>query len=415
MRRLILFALTLLTAAACQTAPGEVQRAEAPELLRAVPSDALTVGVFGRCDRALEQMLDSASVLRSLDYGKLGKHRAVIALCDVGSIAPLLIVETDKSEPGSGLRAATDTLPQTAALAAQADSMKLFSAQLAISRHNALLLSPSATVLTVVQRHLSSETSILDAPYFDGVLDVMGGSDAIAWRNGGAAKLFPLQLCSIPRKQLTAFIKGAAEWTVSTGDKLHTVQPQAERYYCNFLNAAGDGQSRLGTAFPLDAELIIDIPIADGQQWRRSYETLMDARVELESYNKTIQALKKSTGKSPLDWEKELGVQEVVFVATPEYSLNMVRCSRSGKRDGVKANPASGFVRAIYGEPFAAGDSCCIRSGKWIISGPRAVLDTLTLGTMKNWPAKAAAVVQVPGRRLSWTKENIILWQDSNR
>ena len=108
-------------------------------------------------------------------------------------------------------------------------------------------------------------------------------------------------------------------------------------------------------------------------------------------------------------------MQEVVYVATPEYSLNMVRCARSGKREGVQSNHAKGFVRALYGEPFSAADSCCIRSGKWIISGPRAVLDTLVLGSEKGWPAKAAAVVQVPGRKLTWTKDNIILWQDSNR
>lgn len=415
MRRLILYALTLLAAVACQAVSGDAQRASAPEMLRAVPSDALCVGVFERCDNAMEQMLDSASVLRSLDYGKFGRHRAVVALCDVGSIAPLLIVETDKAEPGEGLRAATDTLPQTLSLAAQADSFKVFSAQLALSRHNILLLSPSATVLTVVHRHLSSETSILDAPYFDGVLEAMGTADAIAWRNSGAAKLFPLQLCSIPRKQLVAFIKGASEWTVAAGGKLHTVQPQAEKYYCNFLGVIEDGPSKLGSAFPGQAELVIDLPIADVPAWRRAYETLMDARVELEAYNKNIQALKKTSGKSPLDWEKELDVKEVVYVATSEYSLNMVRCGKSGKQDGVKKNPASGFVRALYGEPFNPADSCCIRSGKWIISGPRAVLDTLTLKTSKNWPATSVAAIQVPGRRLTWTKDNIILWQDSNR
>ena len=160
----IYLAAALVLAGACGksviSGPGEP-----PELLKAVPADALTVGVFGRCDHGLEQMLDSTSVLRSLDYGKLARHRAAIALCDVGSIEPLLILETGKTEPGSGLRAATDTLPQTAALAAQADSMRLFNAQLALSRHNVLLLTPSATVLTVVQRHISSETSILDAPY----------------------------------------------------------------------------------------------------------------------------------------------------------------------------------------------------------------------------------------------------------
>lgn len=414
MRRFIIASMLLL-ACACQSGPGENKATEAPELLRAVPADALAVGVFGHCDRALAQMLDSASVLRSIDYGKLARNRAVLALCDVGSVAPLLVIETGKAASGEGLRAATDTLPQTSFVAAQADSMKIFSEQIALGRHNALLLSTSATVLTVVKRHIGSETSIVDAPYFDGVLDIAGNADAIAWRNGTAAKLFPLELCSIPRKQLVAFLKGATEWTVAAGDRFHTVQPQAEKYFCNFLGTIADGQSKLGAAFPVEAELIIDLPIADGKQWRQSYETLMDARVELEDYNKRLQALKKSSGKNPLDWEKELDIREVVYVATPDYTLNMVRCGKNGKTGGVQVNPASGFVRALYGEPFNAADSCCIRDGKWLVSGPRAVLDTISFGTGRNWPGRAAAIVQAAGRRLTWTQENIILWQDSNQ
>ena len=49
---------------------------EAPELLKAVPSDALCVGLFGRLDHGMEQMIDSLSALRSLDYGKLSRSRA---------------------------------------------------------------------------------------------------------------------------------------------------------------------------------------------------------------------------------------------------------------------------------------------------------------------------------------------------
>jgi len=417
MRRLwsyLFFAAALALTVACGKSVISSQ-GEPPELLRAVPADALTVGVFGRCDHGLEQMLDSASVLRSLNYDKLSRHKAVIALCDVGSITPLLIIETGKAEPGEGLRAATDTLPQTSALAAMADSMKVASAQLALSKHNILLLSPSTTIITVVRRHLSTETSILDAPNFDGVLEAMGSADAIAWRNSGAGKLFPLSLCSISKKQLSSFLKGATEWTVGTGDRLHTVQTPAERYYCNFLNAVTEGESKLAGAFPEEAELVIDLPVTDLKLWRQSYETLMDARVELEAYNKRLQDLKKASGKNPLDWEKELGIKEVVYVATENYSLNMVRCSKSAKREGVQPNHAGGFVRALYGEPFNPADSCCIRQGKWLISGPRAVLDTLKLGNKRSWPSKAAAIVEADGRRLTWTKENNILWEDSNR
>ena len=419
MRRLYLVLAAALTLAACAGSHGEGPAAEAPEMLRAVPSDALSVGIFSRCENAMANMLDSTSVLCRLGYGKLARQKAVIAMCDVGSLEPLLIIETGKLRHEGGVPVA-DTIPQAASLARQADSLRLSSAQLALDKHNILLISPSATVMTVVRRHLASESSILDAPDFDGVLEAVGGSDAIIWRNAGAAKLFNREICSIPRRKLIGFLKGATEWTVLCGDKLRTVQPQTERYLCNFLDAAGDGQSKLGSFFPPEPELLIDIPIADRQEWRRQYETMLDARVELEGYEKRIAALRKATGKSPLDWEKENDIQEVAYVATKDWTINMVRTAKAAKGSGkgrseVLPNPRTGFVAALYGEPFSSADSCFVRHGNWIVSGPRAVLDTLRPATVKGWPAKAAAVVQVPGQRLTWTKENKTLWQDSNR
>ena len=409
---------TLLAAAACTQEPGHTS-ADAPEILRAVPSDALCVGIFGRCDHAAARMLDSTSVLRKLDYGRLGRQKSVIALCNVGSIVPLLIIETGKAKAGGddaeGLRPATDTLEQTAALASRAAELNLFCEQLAVGSHNAILISPSATVTTVVKRHLSNSTSILDAPYFDRALEAMEANDAIAWRNSGADKLFVTPLCSIPRRQAGSFIKGAAEWTVANGKRLTTIQPEAEKYYCNFLAATEAGRSKLGAAVPQGAELIIDIPIDNQASWRKSFETLQDARVQLESYNKRLQHLKKATGKSPKDWEKELGICEVAYIAGNGYRLNMIRTAKAGKQKEVAANPCTGFVRALFSEPFSDADSCYVCRGNWIISGERSVLDTLQFQPVPNWPDKASAVVQAAGKRLTWTKDNYILWEDSNQ
>lgn len=363
-------------------------------------------------------MTDSTSILRNLDYGKLGRQKSVIALCNVGSIVPLLIIETGRAKAGGedaeGLRAATDTLDQTASLAGRAAELNLFSEQIAVGGHNAILISPSATVTTVVKRHLSTSTSILDAPYFSQALNAMVSSEAIAWRNSGADKLFSTELYSIPRRQASSFIKGAAEWTVANGNKLTTVQPEAEKYFCNFLAATEPGRSKLGNSVPEGAELIIDIPIADLAAWRKSFETLQDARVQLESYNKRLQRLKSTYGKSPKDWEKELGICEAAYIAGNGYRLNMIRTAKAGKQKDVAANPCPGFVRALFGEPFNDADSCCVCRGNWIISGERSVLDTLQLKTIKSWPDKASAVAQVPGKRLTWTKDNFILWEDSN-
>ena len=173
--------IVVLFTASCGGGAPAASNGEAPELLRAVPSDALSVGVFSRLEKGLPEMVDSNSVLFNLDYGKLSRARAAVALCNVGSLAPLLVIEAGK--------AGADTLDAAAAVIAAADSLKISSSLVTLQSRNALLLSPSATVITVCGRHLAAETSILDAPDFGGVVDALTGSDAIIYRNSGASKL----------------------------------------------------------------------------------------------------------------------------------------------------------------------------------------------------------------------------------
>ena len=379
---------------------------EIPELLKAVPSDALSVGVFGRLENGLEQMVDSTSVLRSLDFGKLSRARAVVAVCNVGTVAPLLVVEAGKC--------GGDTLSAVPSLLAQADSLRISAEFVALGAHNALVFSPSATVETVAARHIVSESSILDASHFASALEVLGPQDAVIYRNAGASKLFGFDLCSVPRKTLNAFIRDASEWTVVSDGKVDCVQPESGRYFCTFLQGLGDGQSKLASAWPSRAELVVDLPIADLAAFRKSYEAWRDARVELEQYQKRIQAL-KDKGKSPLNWEKELGIKEVAYVAAPGFRVNMVRTSKGPQTEEVVSNPYAGFISALYGDLFNPADSCLVRRGEWLLSGERAVLDTLTLGAVKpeNWPGRASLVLDTPDWRITSTKQSIRIWNSA--
>ena len=194
---------------------------EAPELLKAVPSDALCVGLFGRLDHGMEQMIDSLSALRSLDYGKLSRSRATIALCDIGSVCPLLIIEAGK--------AGADTLESVRSLLDMADTLKLGAALLELDTHDALLLSESSTVITIARRHVASESSILDAPDFPLVLDVLTGADAIVLRNRGANRLQRAGFGPLSPKTVAAFVRDAAEWTVLSGGRLWPVCPDSDR------------------------------------------------------------------------------------------------------------------------------------------------------------------------------------------
>ena len=256
MRKLILYAILILAVCSCgqngQSGQSAQKAGEAPELLRAVPSDALAVGVFSHCDKGLQAFTEQALALVFVDYGKMVRNKAAIALCDVGSLTPLLVLETGRAE--------ADTTAAVADLLAQADSLKLSTAIVSLDKHNALLLSPSATVIKVALRHLASETSILDAPYFASIEE--NGQDFIAYRNRGAGKLFSFGLQGVDPKKLTAFIRDAAEWTVVTGDRLRLVQPQTGKYFGNFLDSIEEAPSSFARICLAGAETIVAFPVA---------------------------------------------------------------------------------------------------------------------------------------------------------
>ena len=410
MRKCVLILLIAVSCAglhSCAEGAAGVSQ-EAPELLKAVPSDALCVGLFGRLDHGMDQMIDSLSVLRSLDYGKLSRARAAIALCDIGSICPLLIIEAGKVD--------ADTLENVRSLLDLADTLKLGSALLELDTHKALLLSESSTVITIVNRHVSSESSILDAPDFPLVLDVLTGTDAVVLRNRGANRLQNAGFGPLNAKTVAAFVREAAEWTVLSGGRLLPVCPDSGRYFTNFMSSLSEAPSKLSSAFPEGAVAIVDMPVNDLKEWRSAYEGWLDARIELEAYQKRIDALKKAAGKDPLNWEKELGVKEVACVMMPQGTLNMIRTARSASSEGVQTNPYKGFARALYGSLYNSADSCFVRHGVWFISGDRALLDSLKLGSARpsGWPAAAKVVSWSKDNQINWTKDNIKIW-DSNR
>ncbi len=411
MRRCVLILLIIVASFGLQScaenAPGTPQNV--PELIKAVPSDALCLGLFSRLDNGLETMVDSSSLLRTIDYGRLARSHAAIALCDVGSIAELLIIEAG--------RTGSDTLEIANKIMVQADSLKLSHSILPVGSHNALLLSTSSTVITIAGRHVASESSILDAPYFQDVLGTLPGGDAVVLRNRGALRLFPKGFGPLSRRETASCVRDAAEWTVLSDGYLYPVAPELGRYFCNFMQALPGGPSKLQTAFPEGAAAVFDIPLGPGDQWRKAYEAWLDANIELEQYEKRIQSLSKASGKNPLDWEKEQGVKEIACVMMPDGTVNMVRTSKAQQAEGVQKNPYAGFVRALYGSAFNASDSLCLRNGSWLISGSnKTLLDSLKIGSEKpaQWPSSSKVVAWSADGQINWTKDNIRIW-DSNR
>ena len=406
--------LALLAAAlalpSCAPSGGGASSGDVPLLLGGVPSDAVFVAISPRLDHALEASLDSASLLRSLDYGKLVRNAGAVALCDIGSIVPLALLDLGKHAP--------DTAAPVRTLVAGADSLKLYPEITEIDGHDVLLMTPSETVMTVVKRHLASESSILEAPYFDLVTEVLTHAGARIYRSRAAAKL-PIPLAEgIERRKQLSFVAGASEWMVVSDGRLIPVQPAGGSYFCNYFAPVQEAPSRLKEVLPDKYDSVLDMPIGDGEEFRKGYEAWLDARVALEAYKSRITALRKSSGKSPLVWEKEARVQEVAVVCDGPARLNLVRAEDSAAGTGeIVPNPCAGYLNCLYGSIFEAADSCCMRVGDWTISGQRAALEAYTQpeGKGARWPARAKLVLESGGLRIIWTKEEIKIWEDSNR
>ena len=136
-----------------------VQEKRIPELLAAVPSDALGVLCFDRCADGL-RLYDSTSVLHKLDLSEFRNARMALSLCYNGSLVPVLALDTRRAE--------ADSAAVLNELLAQAASLKVSSHYFAPEegRPGMVILSPSEAQITAVRRHVTQQTSILDAPYF---------------------------------------------------------------------------------------------------------------------------------------------------------------------------------------------------------------------------------------------------------
>lgn len=410
MRKCVLFLSALVLSlgiASCGAgAPGAP--AEAPELFAAVPSDAQQIGVFSHLDNALSKMIDSTSNIHKIDFGRLARSRAVVAGCDLGALTALVIVEAGK--------ASADTLAVAADVMAQADSAGIFHKHITLGQHNALLLSGSETLMLVAARNLASETSILDAPGFGGVVDVLPSGDCRIYRNSASKKLFKDMFSGYLAARVPAFLKDASEWMVRSESEIVPVCPEGEKYYTNFCASLQEAPSRLPEVMPEDYTFFIDIPIASAGDYRIGYERWLDARVVLEAYNNHISRVWSATGKDPRAWEKEAGVREASVVFTPRGRINLIRVKDKATSDGVVPNPLTGIAYALYGNIFDEADSCMLRRGNWIISGQRDALELYSPAAKspEGWLSKAKVAAGSPDFRVSWKNDDRIkLWHSN--
>ena len=399
-----------------------VQEKRIPELLAAVPSDALGVICFDRCAEGL-RLYDSTSVLQKLDLSDFKNARMALSLCYNGSLVPVLALDTHRAE--------ADSAAALKALTEQAASLKVFSHYFepdpAAGRQGMLILSPSEAQITAVRRHVTQHTSILDAPYFRQALSAAGGDDFVIYRNSGAERLAPKGWMQefFPRRELTGFLRQLADWTVLTpasdGFSVQPVQGPADSYFANILSLLPFSDSRLGAVLPDSVRFALALPVSN-PAFREAFERWQDASVKMTRYRRTLDALRKESGKDPLKWEKEIDVRELALVRDGEgHAVVLVRPGKAVADRPAGENPWRGFIPTLYGSAFTLADDSCeaARDGWYVYGSPadvQAWLDAKRPETASKWPGKGCRfILYEPEKTLAWGKKGLRLTWNTNQ
>ncbi len=393
-----------------------------PALITTVPSDALGVVCYDRCAEGLS-LYDSTSVLHRLDLSAFKNARMALSLCYNGSLVPVLALDAGRA-PADSSEAVSGLLAQAASLRLRAE---YFPPDEEVHRDGFLLISPSDAQLTAVKRHLSEHTSILDAPGFREALAAADDDQFVILRNGGAERLAPASWLKgfFPRRELTGFLRSVADWTVlkplSDGFTVLPVCSDSDTYYANILALLPFGDSRLGAILPEDTRLAVALPVSQPQT-RQAVERWQDASVKLTRYKRTLEELRKASGKDPLKWEKELDIKEIALVHFGGGAVTLVRPAKAVEDREPTENPWRGFLSILYGSAFGLpDDSHTAAYGGWYLYGSeaavRAFLDAgRPEGTGTRWPGRGCRLlVYEPDKTLAWDKKGIRLQWNSNR
>lgn len=419
MRRLkfIVLALVLSIVTSCAERASSSE-GQVPWLLKSVCSDALVVRYSSSCESLLSG-LDSTHVLRRLSYGTLSKQAAVLSTSYLGSnVSTISIALPDTiGKTGNDPSAPQDS---PAALLQQAQRLRLRAKVFSVDGHRTLIITNSDAALSALERHISEGRSVLDAPSFQSAAAAAAGGDFHIYRCGNSQRYIPRSFLDgvFPRRALTRFADRIADWIVLRADgEVRLINGQGSWGFAQMLQSLPCAQSRLGAALPVDFEFALSVPVEIGS-FREAYEKFADASVRLNQYNQTLQALKKSRGKDPLKWEKEIGVKELALIKLSKGGK--VVLLRTDKEDfAIRPNPYQGFLPALYGSAFTpSGDDYIASQLGYLIIGSGADVDSYISSAKSSEQPRwtnhdTHLIIDYSGSCLEWSKKEIRIWNSA--
>ncbi len=394
-----------------------VQAPEESALMRTVPSRAVVVMHFNRCERALECLLDSTSVFRSLDYGRLGDAEMVLSYDYSAGLIPLLAVDAGRADE--------DTSSAVRKVLQQAEELKLntlYTGKL-LPRRAAILLSPSRAAIDEALGHIESGASVLDAPDFMEASSLADGSEgSIVLKNESAGRWLPAKVLKgqVDRREMVRFVNGAAQWTVlnfrdltRNGIVVRAFTGGKRKYLADLISHLPAGESKLSSAVPDTAHFIVDLPLKDWKQYHEAWKECLDARADLSKYKGRLAGLRKRFGKSPDVWLAEMAPRELAIVRWEAHEMLLLRGARKSRRT-LAENPFPGFIPAIFGELFRIADDSCISSWDgWTVLGSEEDIEAwgaaARTGALKGLPRSAKFYIGNDALCLTADGKNILM------
>lgn len=362
----------ILGAVSCSQGPAAP---EVSRLLRTVPSRSVEIACFRNGGKALAMLLDSSSVFRQIDLGRLSDHEAVLSYDYSSTMVPLLSIDAGRS--------AGDTSDAVKGVMAQLGALGLHQAYSVDTVHKraSLLISPSTAAISEAQTHIRSGASIMDAPGFsDAVREADGAEGYVILRNSAAAHVLPAGFLKgkVDRKALASFISGACEWTVvnfqSYKKKDLRLRPYGisdKRCFLSVPAQLKGASGRLADVIPAGADFVVDLPLDDWKAWYSARCDWLDARSVLVKHRRACDALKSATRVAPKDWAASLNPEEIALVCWEGRSVLLIR-TRSKLSGELLENAFAGYPAAIFGDIFSLEDeSSCGSHRGWLLIGKK--------------------------------------------
>lgn len=420
-RRNPILLLALLFAFFSCSENGRAGRDEAslPDILAAVPSDAVSVASADKLESLLP-LVDSASALGRLRYASFSSSPAILSRSYTGTLVPLLTVGTGELEQS-----------EVSALRSRASREGLFTEFFpsAEGRQAVLSITPSETVLNAVRRHVHERRSIEDAPHFTEAALLSPDNNFLILRNSAAGNLVTGDFLGgvYPRRRAASFVKTLSSWTIISPSSdgsltLRALSPENEVSFAGLFFSLPTAQSRLGEILPEDVDFALALQLRPSS-FRPVYEEYQDATVKKVQYLRAIESLASSCGKDPLKWEIEADVREVALMRWRGEIFALYRSGRKVADAPAGDNPYLAFLPALYGRAFAADDdSSCATVHGWTVIGSRDGVELFyneMAGREKYvrnpaWPGGACRFVLYDGTHIATDVDNTVrIWNST--